>query len=350
MQHILPSLQRFVAAGQSCRIVVGCDVDNTSQEGLEDLLTLQAHAHSRVYVYHNESGVIFHPKLYLFSNDHDARLIIGSNNLTQSGLFTNTEVALQVDTAATDQLITDVRTALDSWCDLSENLARELTTTLIQDLVRDGYVHPESQLARRRSGQSSTPGASGQARRQPLFGRKTVSAPAPPVPPRTPAGTGHAAHRQGSGAVSPTTGQTLVVRGYQPLTITNVLIMRVRPARGTQVQIPIPLRNSSYFAGQHSVISGHDGSARPISATHPQRGRGAVNTIKVEIPETRGLAVPVLRLDKSATGIEYYAYDTSSLQGRPIMDALEAGRHTNPPETVLTKPNDPDHSTWYRFI
>lgn len=347
-QHILPSLENFLAGGRSSRIVVGCDVDNTSQEGLEDLLSLSSHGNSRVYVYHNESGFIFHPKLYLFSNNRRARVVIGSNNLTESGLFTNTEVALQVDVDATDPLVADVRTALDSWCDVSENLARELTQSLIQDLLNEGYVHPEAQLAHRCGGQSRRQAATAGRTRRQIFGRKTITAPAPP--------RGHAARAPVAGRTRTATtaqasAQTLTIRGYShPLPITNVLLMRVRPARGTQVQIPIPLRNSWYFAGLNSITSGHDGATRPISATRPQRGGGAINTIKVEITETRGLTVPVLRLDKSAAGIVYYAYDATSLQGKPIMDALESGRNDNQPTTVLTKPNDPDHSTWYRFI
>ncbi len=97
--------------------------------------------------------------------------------------------------------------------------------------------------------------------------------------------------------------------------ITNVLLMRVRPGRGTQVQIPIPLRQSGFFDGADSIVSGRDKESRPISATHPERAGGAVNTYKVEMPEISGMSDPVVRLDRTGSGIEYYVYDAVSTQG-----------------------------------
>ena len=126
--------------------------------------------------------------------------------------------------------------------------------------------------------------------------------------------------------------------------------VRISPNRKKQVQIPIPLMGSSFFSGVTSITSGHDGTSRVISATHPKRAKGAVNTYKVEIPETLAMTAPVIRLDKSSTGIVYYAYDSTSAQGQTIMDSLTAGRSELPPTTILTKPSDPDHSQWYRFI
>lgn len=134
------------------------------------------------------------------------------------------------------------------------------------------------------------------------------------------------------------------------MAITNVVLLRIRPARGTQVQLPIPLRESAFFERIHKIISGHDGNSRVISPTHPKRAKGAVNTYKVEIPETRGMTVPVMRLDRSPAGIVYYVYEANSTQGQPILDSLIAGRLEMTPTTVLTKPRDPDHSQWYRFI
>ena len=119
--------------------------------------------------------------------------------------------------------------------------------------------------------------------------------------------------------------------------------VRISPKREKQVQIPIPLMRSSFFSGVTSITSGRNGTSRVISATHPKRAKGAVNTYKVEIPETLGMGAPVIRLDRSSTGIVYYAYDSTSAQGRTIMDSLEAGRSEAPATTVLTKPSDPDH-------
>lgn len=342
-KHLLPAFQAFLGSGGKARFTVGVDIENTSKEGLEDLLALGDVGDSVTYVHHNESpDVTFHPKVYLLTNDVRARLIIGSNNLTQSGLFTNTEVGLQIDASPNDQVILDIQKALHAWSDTSENLARELDQDLLEALVREGYVFPERLLQSRRA--SSSAGRRrrpGQTASQVLFGKRTVTAPA--APQRHTPGTGGAGRRSRRG---PRAAKSAPV---QP---TNALLMRVRisPRRQKQVQIPLPLVRSSFFSGITSITSGHDGTARVMSATHPKRAKGGVNTVKVEMPETLGMADPVVRLDKSAAGIVYYAYDSSSTQGQPIMDSLNAGRLDTPPTTILTKPSDPDHSQWYRFI
>ena len=91
------------------RFVVGVDIENTTVEGLQDLLSLSTAGDCETTVYHNESSVIFHPKIYLFRNDQRARLIIGSNNITEAGLFTNTEVSLQIDAELPDNVIVEMR-------------------------------------------------------------------------------------------------------------------------------------------------------------------------------------------------------------------------------------------------
>src|SRR5579872_5739769 len=74
--HLLPSLTTFVNDGRAVRFIVGVDIENTSQEGLEDLLSLSGSGTTEIFIYHNEYAVTFHPKLYLFTNDDNARLIV----------------------------------------------------------------------------------------------------------------------------------------------------------------------------------------------------------------------------------------------------------------------------------
>ena len=54
-RHLLPPLRTFLNAGGRAQITVGIDLDNTSQEGLEDLLALTAAGNCKTFVYHNES-------------------------------------------------------------------------------------------------------------------------------------------------------------------------------------------------------------------------------------------------------------------------------------------------------
>jgi len=86
----------FLRNGGHLSIVVGIDLKNTTREGLQALLDLEQFGRSETFVYHNEAGSIFHPKVYLFRNTTEARLIVGSNNLTASGLYVNVEAGLRL--------------------------------------------------------------------------------------------------------------------------------------------------------------------------------------------------------------------------------------------------------------
>jgi hypothetical protein len=177
LRHMMPALAGFLHRGGIIRIVVGIDIENTSKEGLQDLLALSQHGTIQTIIRHNEHrSVTFHPKVYLFSNDEDARLIVGSNNLTESGLFTNTEAGLQVDAAVTDAVIVQMRAAIESWCDPTGNLARVLDQDLLTDLEKGDYIATEATLQRRRAASRQRSGSSRGAL-PPLFGSKAEVAP-----------------------------------------------------------------------------------------------------------------------------------------------------------------------------
>src|SRR5581483_9167339 len=163
-QHLRPSFEKFLGSGGIAQVTVGVDIENTSEEGLTDLLSLQAAGSMETSIYHNELDATFHPKVYLLRNATDARLIVGSNNLTEAGLFANTEAGLQLDAPLADPLISDARAALAAWRDPITKFTLRLDSTLLSDLVRLGYVFPEKQLQQRRKASSQHPG---QVRRTP---------------------------------------------------------------------------------------------------------------------------------------------------------------------------------------
>jgi len=143
-RHLEPSFKRFLGRGGFAQVTVGVDIENTSKEGLKDLLSLQANGNIETYIHHNEAEMTFHPKVYLLQNEKEACLIVGSNNLTEAGLFVNTEAGLQLDATMKDPLIQDARTALASWRDTSTGFAKRLDNTLLDDLVSLGYVFSET--------------------------------------------------------------------------------------------------------------------------------------------------------------------------------------------------------------
>jgi hypothetical protein len=85
-QHLEPSFKKFLGRGCFAQITVGVDIENASAEGLKDFLDLQTAGNIETHIHHNEAATTFHPKVYLLRNDADARLIVGSNNLTGAGL------------------------------------------------------------------------------------------------------------------------------------------------------------------------------------------------------------------------------------------------------------------------
>lgn len=93
LRTVLRLRDRLLAAvenGTVLRLTVGIDLGGTSREVLEELVAWNC----EVFVYHNPIvRATFHPKVYLFETRQAAVLFIGSNNLTDGGLYTNYEAA-----------------------------------------------------------------------------------------------------------------------------------------------------------------------------------------------------------------------------------------------------------------
>jgi len=87
--RLKPFIEKFKSAGGIVKAVVGIDQKLTSIQGLALLMPLC----DEIYVYHSENPMqTFHPKVYTFvKKDKKAVILIGSNNLTSGGLYTNYE-------------------------------------------------------------------------------------------------------------------------------------------------------------------------------------------------------------------------------------------------------------------
>lgn len=82
--------QQTAGRGGDPRLVIGVDLGGTSKQVLKELASWPA----RVFVVKNSlPGITFHPKIYLLRWPDRALLIVGSNNLTDGGLFRNYEAA-----------------------------------------------------------------------------------------------------------------------------------------------------------------------------------------------------------------------------------------------------------------
>lgn len=334
MAHLSDRLANFLQQGGRLSVVVGIDLQNTTCEGLQALLDLERHGRCETFVYHNEAGSIFHPKLYLFRNEEEARLIVGSNNITESGLYVNVEAGLQVDTNVNSTVIAQTLDALSSWKDTTSRLAVRLDNAFLGRLISDGYL-PDEATARAQQRRERT--ARPHRETLPLFASRRFAAPAraearPPAPaapraPRRPAPT------LATGAATVATGTALLMR-LRKASVTD---------RPTQTQIPFRVVDT-FFTGASEVRSAHSAEAHSIIEAS---ARGARNTIKLEIPEMRDFAQPVARFEKTPEGIVYEAYDVGSPQGNQIMASLEEGRRDGTTQMTIS---DADRATWWRFI
>lgn len=130
---------------------VGERNSTTSKQALE----LLHDAGIKLYVVDtNKSGVIFHPKIFLFEKEQSAKLVIGSANLTHSGLHNNIEVSvnLEIDLECSEQL-QKYDSILDSFDKLksehSENCYLVKNRAAIEELFKKGRIVDESEKVER---------------------------------------------------------------------------------------------------------------------------------------------------------------------------------------------------------
>jgi HKD family nuclease len=309
---IWKGLQGILDRGGAVRAIVGVDRENTSIEGLEMLLRLSGDV--QLWVRHNEASSIYHPKLYAFESASDVHLYIGSNNLTGAGLSTNEEVSAYLKEAKGGPLQASISDYMTTLSDPADNLSRLLDAALLKQMVEGGYVLPEARLrgksARSRSGRSSNAA--------PLFGFKApkqikVAKELLPEP------------------IEPAPGL--------PAADWKRVFVKLRLARGTQGQLPVPVaRELRQRLGERAVdgpipiILKNNDVPRVISPTFPARRPEYANTYKIEALASEG--DPVIKIELIGNTVLVEQFDTETPAGAAILRFLLDGLHTSPVETV----------------
>lgn len=326
VSHLEDSLVKFLKSGGHLRFIVGIDLHNTSFEGLKALVKLEEHGTSETFVYHNEAGSVFHPKVYLFRNVEEARLIVGSNNMTASGLYSNVEAGLQLDTALSDDVIESALDAMASWRDTSSGFALKLDKPLLSKLLDNGYIKKEANI---RPPQRKRKKKSDGSATEKLFGSRTYAPPklAAEKPKKKPAPPGSANASLPSEADP--SGTTV--------------LMRLRKARGTQTQIPFRVADK-FFKDITQVESVQSGT---VHGLNPAKAHNKQNTIKLEIPELRNFDDPYARFEKSGGTVTYEVHDIGSPKGNQIKATLEDGFKN---ESTQMSISDKERATWWRYI
>lgn len=146
-KHIRQPLEDFVKRAKA-KVSVGIDSGGTSIEGLADMLK-GLDEHGEIWVFHNANSSTFHPKVYLFRNDREADVVVGSGNLTEGGLYTNYEVgvrfSLELSKRTDVVLLAAIEAALDEWSRPQDGLCYRLDAEFLKQLIARENVPSEAE-------------------------------------------------------------------------------------------------------------------------------------------------------------------------------------------------------------
>lgn len=135
------AIEKFRSGGGRVNVYVGVDLGGTSYEALTNLRAIS----DSLRIIHSEQGQTFHTKLYHFSGTSDATLIVGSNNLTGGGLWTNMETSILL--TSTPDNLNEVQKTVDSYlsglCALGEAIFPIDSQDDLDKLLISGYVERE---------------------------------------------------------------------------------------------------------------------------------------------------------------------------------------------------------------
>ncbi len=97
VQVIEQALSNCLKNKGDIEIIVGLDFKTTDPQSMHYFIQLQKQVSNlKFYCYgdkdENKTGIVFHPKIYLFEKGGETTGIVGSTNLTRGGLLTNFEV------------------------------------------------------------------------------------------------------------------------------------------------------------------------------------------------------------------------------------------------------------------
>lgn len=143
LRNIIDQLIKFKRNKGVIRLYLGVDLNATSKEALEQLLKHNI----ETYVVYSPNNIIYHPKIYAFEGNEVTRTLIGSSNLTESGLFQNVEATVCVDFKNDDEkgreFLADVYDHFNSIINQEHPSCQLLTKEVLDILVESKVVLPE---------------------------------------------------------------------------------------------------------------------------------------------------------------------------------------------------------------
>lgn len=143
LNMILPKLKKFIENGGKVRLYIGVDMHATSKEALQMLMNERI----PTYIVHSPNTITYHPKIYTFEGDSKFYIIVGSSNLTTSGLYQNVEASLCVSNEYENdegrELLSDIYDYYNSFLNGQSTSCAELTEEVLEKLVNAKTVLPE---------------------------------------------------------------------------------------------------------------------------------------------------------------------------------------------------------------
>ncbi len=128
------------------RISVGIDRKRSSFDALDKLLQLKGmFSGLQIYIVNdNRVNYTFHPKVYVFESPSQARLFIGSSNLTKTGLSSNYEIlttfSVELQNCANDSYNNFISSIESYFNSTAKGWVKELTYDLLMELDKGGLL------------------------------------------------------------------------------------------------------------------------------------------------------------------------------------------------------------------
>ena len=144
LTNILDEMLAFKGLGGDIKLYVGVNLNATSKEALEKLLEHGIES----YIVYSPNNIIYHPKIYAFEGDDATRAIIGSSNLTASGLFQNMEASVCVDFESDDEkgsvFLAEIYDHFNNIINQEHPSCQLLTQEVLEILIANKIVLPEA--------------------------------------------------------------------------------------------------------------------------------------------------------------------------------------------------------------
>lgn len=141
IRQLQEGFDKFTAAGGQIRLYVGVDLHGTSKEALELLLSLD---NIKTFIVHSSNRIIYHPKIYSFEGEDKNMVMVGSSNLTVSGLYQNIEASLCITSEGDDEqdknLISDIYDYYNAILSNDSTYCQLLTQEIIDLLYNNKIV------------------------------------------------------------------------------------------------------------------------------------------------------------------------------------------------------------------